>query len=120
MTPLGILVLLFVLFAASRAVLRYKSRNLSLTELIFWLAIWTAIGTVVLFPSTTARAASLVGIGRGVDVAFSIAIILLFYLLFRIYIKIDRVDSDITTLVKRLSLKEARKNDNGHTQQHIP
>lgn len=107
MSPLHFLVAVFAAFAASRAVLRWRSRELSASEMFFWLSIWGSVIVITFFPLASADVAELLGVGRGVDVAFFLAIIVLLYLLFRIYVKLDRVDKDITTVVLLLSIKDA-------------
>jgi hypothetical protein len=74
-----------------------------------WSALWALGLAFVLFPDLTSIVASAVGVGRGVDVVVYAAIILLFYLVFRIYLRLDRMEREITVLVRQLSVDEASK-----------
>lgn len=96
-------VLLFIIFALSRVLLRFNNKEISFKEMFFWLLIWSTVLTVVIFPEITTDLAFFIGIGRGVDSAFFISILLLFYLIFRLYVKIDNVDKDITELSIKIS-----------------
>ena len=96
----------FVTFAVSRALLRAKDKKIGLGELFFWLAIWTGLIFVVFFPDFTTYIASLLGIGRGVDVVIYMSIALLFYMIFRLYVKIDEMEKEITKLVREIALKK--------------
>ena len=105
MTTINLIIIVFVAFAASRAYLRFRSKSISIKELIFWLTIWATIILVTIFPDFSGRLASPLGIGRGADLVFILAILILFYLVFRLNVKIDQLDQDITELVKKLKRK---------------
>lgn len=98
MTPISIVIGIFSLFALSRVILRSHEKSISFKESIFWIIIWIIIGTVTAFPRVTELLSKRLGIGRGVDTAFFVAIITLFYIIFRLYIKIDELDKNITNL----------------------
>jgi len=66
-TTIQIIVLVFVVFAASRVILRAKDKKISVTELFFWLAVWAGLTGVVFFPELTAPAAAFLGVGRGIE-----------------------------------------------------
>ncbi|MDP1833404.1 MAG: DUF2304 family protein [Candidatus Moranbacteria bacterium] len=100
-----ILTIIFIFFAASRAILRFKERMLSLQSLIFWMIIWTGILVIVFNPKISDDLAHALGINRGTDTAFFISIIALLYLVFRLYIKLDNIDNDITKLATEMSKK---------------
>lgn len=100
---LKIIILFIILFMLSRAILRYKDRLLSAREMFFWIILWTISLFFIFNPSLSNLLARYTGIGRGADAAFLFSIILLFYLVFRIYVKIDKLDQDLTKLVIQLS-----------------
>ena len=102
---LKILTVIFIIFAASRAYLRFKGKSLSLSSLIFWIVLWLATLVFVFDPQISDAIAKLFGLQRGTDTIFFLAIILLFYLIFRLYIKLDTIDKDLTKLVSEISKK---------------
>jgi hypothetical protein len=110
MNPLKIIIIVFISFAISRVILRIRSHELSPWSAVIWLLIWSGIIILTLLENVSTQLASWIGIGRGVDLAFFLAIIILFYLLFRIYIKLDRVDRDITDVVIKISLPKKEPN----------
>lgn len=59
---------------------------------------------MILLPTTTSQIASLLQVGRGVDVILYISLALLFYLVFRGYVMIEDLRHDITTLVRQLAI----------------
>lgn len=101
--------LVFAFFALSRVILRFKDRSITLRELVFWSVIWIAIIVTAFIPEVSRSIANLFGIGRGVDFLIYVSIIVLFYLLFRLYVKIDSTDQEITKLVRQVSLKDIKK-----------
>lgn len=108
-TIIQVLAFLFVTFAASRAMLRAKDKKISIAELFFWLGIWGGLIFVVFFPEFTSYIANLVGIGRGIDVIIYTSIGLLFYLIFRLYVKIEEVEQEITKLVREMAITRKKR-----------
>lgn len=108
MTLIQIIALLFFSFAASRAVLRAKDKKINLIELLFWLSIWLGLIIVVFFPQILSNIASILGIGRGVDVLVYSSISILFYLIFRLYIKLEETEMEITKLVREIALRKKK------------
>lgn len=104
-----ILVTLFVAFAASRVYLRFRARDMKVGEFLFWLIIWGGIEVVAWIPKVLDRLASQIGIGRGIDAVVYGAVVLLFYLVYRMYVKAEFIESEITSLVRKLALKEKKK-----------
>lgn len=100
-----ILTLIFVFFALSRAILRFKDKSIKVSELALWMLVWTAALILVFFPNVSSRIAVDLGMQRGADTAFFVSIILLFYLVFRMYVKIDTLDKHITDLAVETSKK---------------
>ncbi len=108
-TLIQILAFVFVTFAASRAVLRAKDKKINLFELLFWLCIWGGLIVVVFFPRLTNYLAEFVGIGRGIDVIVYTSIGLLFYLIFRLYVKLEDTERGITQLVREIALIKKKR-----------
>ncbi len=104
---LQIIGVVFALFALSRAFLRYKDKSLRPNELFFWAVVWVGVICVAVFPSIFVTLSKILGIGRGVDILLYGGMILLFYLLFRVYVKGEAQQKDMTTLVREIAIKNA-------------
>lgn len=102
--PLQIIVSLFVLLVVTRLFKKYRDNTLLIWEFLGWLGIWAVILVAFWLPQTASYLASIFGIGRGVDLALYLAILLIFYLIFRLYLKLDRQQYEITKLVRYLTL----------------
>lgn len=97
---------IFLLFALSRVILRFKSKEVSWRGLIFWSLLFSSAMVVSIFPDISSKIAGVLGIGRGADAIIYASIVLLFYLVFRLYVYIQDVHYEISDLVKKLALKD--------------
>ena len=110
MTPiLQIIVITFALFAWSRAILRFKNSQISFFELTMWSILWIGTGVMVLRPQWAEPLANFLGIGRPIDVGIYASIVLLFYLVFKVYIKIEHVEREITQIVRDHAILHRKK-----------
>lgn len=103
MTVIKVLTIIFIAFASSRAMLRFRERTISSSSAVFWLLIWAATLILVLNPKISDKIAGFLGLSRGIDTIFFLALILIFYLTFRLYVKIDSVDKELTDLSVNIS-----------------
>lgn len=104
-----LLLTIFLIFALSRVALRFKGGSVSLPGLIFWGLLFGSAIVFVLIPDLTSDIAKSLGIGRGADAVVYTSIVVLFYLVFRLYVYIQDVRQDITDIVKTIALKDAKK-----------
>jgi hypothetical protein len=104
-SALQIVVVVFALFAWSRAMLRLRDREIAFSEFTFWTVIWAAVITTVLLPQTATVVSKFFGISRPIDLAVYVSILLLFYLVFRIYVNQDKQSQAITKLVREIAVK---------------
>ena len=99
----------FFIFAWTRAFLRYRDGSISIAELILWSLVWLSAGAVLSWPGFTDELASRIGISRGSDAVVYTSIIFLFYLIFRLYIKISDAEKELTRLIRAMALKDLDK-----------
>ncbi|MFA5020597.1 MAG: DUF2304 domain-containing protein [Patescibacteria group bacterium] len=85
---------------------KLKTKELSVKQFSGWLAIWLAAAIVVIWPGLTVWIANSVGVGRGSDLIFYLAIIFLFYLMFRLLLRIEKMEKNLTQVVRAEALKE--------------
>jgi hypothetical protein len=104
-----IIVIIFCAYAALRAAQKVKARGLGSRWGIFWLAFWLVVGTVVALPWTTSLLATRLGVTRGVDLVIYVSVIALFYLVFRLTLKIEKLEANITRLVREVAIANGKK-----------
>ena len=101
-----LLLLLFVFFALTRVVVRYRAREIRAREFFFWFLFWILGSVAIAWPNVASRIAEVLGVGRGVDVVMYFALLLMFYILFRLVARMERMERDITLLVRGKALEE--------------
>ncbi len=110
-TGLQILLTLFALFAVSRVILAFRSGTLSFRELIVWISIWSSIIVVAYYPQLTDILVKFTGLKRGIDSLVYISIVVLFYSTYRIYMKIEKIEQEITGIVRESALSSLKKKE---------
>lgn len=109
---LPIIATIFLVIATLKVWNKYRDRTFSLRESVLWTVLWLAVGIVFWQPEITSRLAEFFGIGRGADLIVYIAIIVIVYLLFRLFVHVDKMDRQITKLVRTMALRDEEKNRN--------
>jgi hypothetical protein len=100
--------IIFLLIAIIAVILifkRFKNDKTSLPTFIIWTLLWIFLVIFAFVPHTIDVIAHLIGIGTGANLLFIIAILGCFYLIFRLYSKIDDLDQNINDLVRELAIK---------------
>jgi len=101
---------LFAFFAWSRAILRYRESKISNKDLLLWTAIWFGMVTIISIPGKADYIARVFGVRNGAEFMFFIAISILFYSVYRLYVKANEAERQITNLVRQLALQGRKKN----------
>ena len=109
--PLQIIVSLFVIFIVFRLTRKFRDNILKISEFIGWLLIWIVVLVIFWLPQTTSYLAIIFGIGRGVDLVTYISIISIFYLMFRLLLRIEKIEKEITTIIRNVALKNNKNED---------
>ena len=110
MELIQILVIVFALFALSRAVLRLKGNEIRLKEFLLWSFVWVVAIVITALPSTAIFVSRLFGVGRAVDLIMYIGLIVNFYLMFRLYVKAEKMEHAITILTRENAISRAEAN----------
>ncbi|MFA5134756.1 MAG: DUF2304 family protein [Patescibacteria group bacterium] len=100
-----ILIILFTVFALSRVFLRFREKHVTLIEFLLWSVLWIGIAVAAVLPQTTTIIADMLGVGRGVDAVIYLALLVLFYGMFRLYVKMEHIEREITQIVRRVALR---------------
>lgn len=92
-----------------RLILQLRRKEINSREFLGWLSIWLLALVVILYPGLTSFLAGKVGVGRGVDLVIYSAVILIFYLLFRMLMRVEKIEREITKIVRAQALKDQNK-----------
>jgi len=96
-----------VLFFIFRLSIQKRKNSIGRTEFYLWLFFWLISASGILFIKKIVNFVAYLGFSSsGIDVLLYLAIAVLFYLLFRIRIKMEKIEKDITTLVRKISIND--------------
>ena len=104
MKPVQFLLLPLILFALGKVIHKYRRQGMRTGEFLFWVLVWGASALIIAFPTSTSVVAHLLGIGRGADLIMYSALLVVFYLLFRVHLALDRLEQAVTEVVRELAL----------------
>ena len=114
---LKVLVIIFALWVFLRLIANYQEKKIDTFNFVVWMLVWIVVVVVVNYPVWTDKVAHLLGVRRGTDIAFFVAFLLLFYLTFRLYVKINAVESDLTEVVKHIALINERLQNKNYAKE---
>lgn len=108
MSFLQILIILFIVFVLIRVLIKYIKRDISFREWLLWSIFWVLVAIAAALPQTTDVIARGLGLatGRGVDLVVYVSIPVIFYIIFRLFAKIDRLEDDLTKIVRQIALSD--------------
>lgn len=86
----------------------YRRGRVSRFGLLLWIAVWGAGGWAIAVPEATARVARWLGIGRGADLVFYLAILAALFGFLTAFLRFRRLDSELTALTREIALLRAR------------
>lgn len=109
MTIFQIIILLVIAIIVLKSFRRLLKKELSVWLFAVWLFFWLLVAIVDIFPAVINRLADLLGVGRGVDLIIYASILVLFYLVFRININLNKTDRNFSKIVKEISLAKAKE-----------
>lgn len=104
------LVPLIGLFYIFRIVLQFRANKRSVTSLLVWLVFWTTIVVLAIIPNPVSfEIARLLGFKSNINAVIFVALGWLFLLIFYLSTTIDRLEKQITELIRKLAMQEAEK-----------
>jgi hypothetical protein len=91
----------------SKSYIDFRSRNESLKVFLFWTITWGMIVVVALFPSIIDAVIKFAGGERaGLGTFFGMAIVFLFFVVYRTYVKMQRIEQKLTKTIQELALRD--------------
>lgn len=110
--PIKILVTIFCLYNTYKLILRLKDSSISLMWFIFWNIIWLLLLVLVWIPYTADLLTTSLGLGgKGIDLIVYLVVLVLVYGVFRITVKLEHLEYEITLLTRQKILDELQNED---------
>lgn len=102
-----ILALIIILFFLSRLFWQKKKKQIGASEFIFWLVFWFGVALLVIFIKQIDQLVSKMGFsGSGIEILLYLGMALLFYFIFRLRLKMEKIEKDITRVIREIALKD--------------
>lgn len=108
--PQQFLALAIILFFIFRVFKNWRKKRISAGEFAFWLIFWILSAGAVIFIRQIDKLISLLGFsGAGINFLLYLAVMILFYFLFRLRIELVKIEKDITKIVRNITLNKQDK-----------
>lgn len=99
-----IIALVIIVFFISRLYWQKQKQQIGINEFIFWLVFWFVAGLAVASLKWIDRLVADLGFsGNGIEVLLYSSIVILFYFIFRLRLKLEKMERDITKIVREIS-----------------
>ncbi len=92
------------LLGFERVLNRLRARQLGIGIVVVWIFGGIIFLLFVWQPNLATSLSQKLGIGRGVDAAVYVSVAVLFYAILRIFLRLERQENHITTLVSEIAL----------------
>ena len=102
-----IIALIFIAIFIWRLISQKKKGAINTNEFIFWLGFWSTGALAIIFIKTLDRLVLQLGFaGSGINFLLYLAVISLFYLIFKLRLKVAKLDKQLTEIVRAIALKK--------------
>jgi hypothetical protein len=83
----------------------------SILDFLLLLAMVTAALIFIFLPGITNTIAHKLGVGRGADLVFYLSIVIFWFVIIKLYVRIRKLEKIVTDVVRKEALNEAIRND---------
>ena len=105
--PQQIIALLVIVFFLTRLFWQRKNKQVRGMEFFFWFIFWFLSALIIVFIKKIDVLAANFGFSAtGIDVLLYLSVAVLFYLIFRLRIKLEKIDKEITKIVREIAIKK--------------
>jgi hypothetical protein len=105
-----LIALIVIVFFLGRLIWQRRNKTIASGEFIFWLFFWLAAGLAIISLKAIDRLAAGLGFsGSGIQILLYVAVAILFYLIFRLRLRLAKMEQDLTKIVTRLAINEQKK-----------
>ncbi len=106
-TPYQIVVPLFSLLMVTYAWNLVMRQKKSVWEGLLWTFFWCGIGFIALIPSSLQYLSTLTGIQNNTSAATFTAIVILFFVLFYVIVRLEEIEQRLTKIIRSHALRDA-------------
>lgn len=108
-----IIALIIIAFILSRLLFLKTKKRIGANEFVFWLIFWILAALFIIAIRWIDKLVAGIGFsGTGIEVLIYVAVVVLFYLNFRLRLKLEKTEKNVTKIVRKIALDEEDKKDN--------
>lgn len=101
-----LIALIIIAFFLARLYWQKQKNYIGLNEFLFWLVFWLLAALLIVgLKFIDLLVADLGFSGSGIQVLLYLSVAILFYLIFRLRLKLEKIEKDITKIVENIALK---------------
>lgn len=102
-----ILALIVIVIFLARLFWQKQKKQIGTSEFIFWLVFWCLTCALIISLKWIDKFVASLGFsGSGIEVLLYLSVAILFYFIFRLRLKIEKIEKDITKIIRALALKD--------------
>jgi hypothetical protein len=91
----------------SKSYVDFRARRESLQLFLFWSITWIGIVVIALYPPIVDILLSRFGGGgAGIGTFFGMSIVFLFFVVYRMYVKLERIEQKLTKTIQEIALRQ--------------
>ncbi|MCF7819918.1 MAG: DUF2304 domain-containing protein [Candidatus Pacebacteria bacterium] len=107
-----IIALIVILFFLTRLFSQKNKKNISQAEFALWLVFWALAAVAIIFLKQIDAFLYELGFsGGGINFLLYLAVMILFFLIFRLRLKYQQLNQKLTEVVRKITLETANKED---------
>ena len=104
-----VIALIIIAFFLARLFWQKHNRVMGANEFVFWFIFWLVAACAVIFLKWIDKLVANLGFsGTGIEVLLYLGMALLFYLVFRLRLRLEKIERDITKIVREITLKNKK------------
>jgi hypothetical protein len=104
--------LAIIFYFVFRTAKSFMAKKIFYQDFFLWMIFWGVSAGVVIYPEITQRAAEYLGLGRGVDLAIYLALLIAFYFIFSLRKKNRELEETLTQVGRTVTITSAKDNSN--------
>lgn len=102
-----LIALIFIFLFIARLLQQKNNKQISGNEFVFWLFFWGLGALAIIFIRQLDQLLGLLGFsGSGINFLLYLAVLSLFYLVFKLRLKISQLEKNLTDLTREIALKK--------------
>lgn len=98
-----------IIFIIYKTAISFKRGNLSRNFTSIWILLWITVLFFIFEQNTLIRIAHFFGISRGVDLVIYLAVILIFYLIYKIFFILNQLNHKITEIIREMAVNNPKR-----------